>query len=305
MYYNPYRETSNPEYGYLRVQNDQSLVQDIEKAINGEYSAISCYNKLAERALTNEIREQILEIRQDEIRHFEDFSSIYQQLTGKQPSPKITESCPGGYLEGLQAAFKDEQKTTDFYHEIERKAQNLSIKETFRQAAADEQNHAVWFLYFLGTPQMNHSPLRQQDYGAKGALNATSFTFNDMLIYAMEDEYLAQARYANIIKNLGEIPTFIRIQQAETRHIDALKTLFERYQIPVPEDHASQYVTTPENEKSAFAAGVQGEIENIGMYEKFLLYELPADVRTIFTQLRNASLNHLAAFRRGLARGDE
>lgn len=155
MYRNQYGYTYNPYgyEGYFRVQNDQSLVKDIEKALNGEYSAIACYNKLADRAPTNEAREQILEIREDEIRHYEAFRNIFRQLTGKEPSPKITEPCPENYREGILASFKDEQKTTDFYYEIERKAQDISIKETFRQAAADEQNHAVWFLYFFQTPQ--------------------------------------------------------------------------------------------------------------------------------------------------------
>lgn len=155
MYRNQYGYTYNPYgyEGYFRVQNDQSLVKDIEKALNGEYSAIACYNKLADRSPTNEAREQILEIREDEIRHYEAFRNILRQLTGKEPSPKITGSCPEGYQEGVLTSFKDEQKTTDFYYEIERKAQDISIKETFRQAAADEQNHAVWFLYFFQTLQ--------------------------------------------------------------------------------------------------------------------------------------------------------
>lgn len=307
LYRNQYGYTFNPYGydGYFRIQNDQSLVKDVEKAINGEYSAIACYNKLADLAPTQQARQQIYEIRQDEIRHYEAFSNIYKQLTGKQPSPKITEPCPDQYMDGIEAAFVDEQKTTDFYYEIERKAQDLSIKETFRQAGADEQNHAVWFLYFLSFPQRDRFQVRQQDYGAAGALSASSLTFADMLTYAIQDEYLAQARYEDIRREFGDIQTFVRIQEAEKRHISALNTLFTRYQIPIPSDDASQYVSTPDSVKAAYAAGVQGEIENISMYEKFLLYDLPEDVRTVFTQLRNASLNHLAAFRRGLARFDE
>ncbi|MEC3885312.1 ferritin family protein [Halobacillus sp. HZG1] len=307
MYRNQYGYTFN-SYGYdgyFRVQSDQSIVKDIEKAINGEYSAIACYNKLADLAPTQQARQQIYEIRQDEIRHYEAFTSIYKQLTGKQPSPKIDAPCSEQYREGIDAAFIDEQKTTDFYHEIERKAQDLSIKETFRQAAADEQNHAVWFLYFLSHPKKDRAQIRQQDYGATGALNASSLTFQDMLTYAIQDEYLAQARYDAIRREFGDIQTFVRIQEAEKRHITALNTLFTRYQFPIPSDNASQYVITPDSVKAAYAAGVEGEIENISMYEKFLLYELPEDVRTVFTQLRNASLNHLAAFRRGLARFED
>ena len=42
--------------------------------------------------------------------------------------------------------------------------------------------------------------------------------------------------------------------------------------------------------------GVDAEINNIAMYEKFLEQELPDDVRTVFEKLKDASENHLAAF---------
>ena len=43
---------------------------------------------------------------------------------------------------------------------------------------------------------------------------------------------------------------------------------------------------------------VVDEIENIAMYERFLQQELPKDVRQVFESLKNASENHLRAFRR-------
>lgn len=127
----------------------ESLNQDILKAISGEYSAIACYARLAEMAPTKEERDQILEIRKDEINHYQVFTQIYISITGTQPNPYITEACPQAYREGLHFAFKDEQETVDFYHEIADKAQEPFIKEKFRRAAADEQNHAVWFLSFI------------------------------------------------------------------------------------------------------------------------------------------------------------
>jgi hypothetical protein len=141
-----------------------------------------------------------------------------------------------------------------------------------------------------------------KDYGAKAALSASSLSLPQMLTYALQDEYLAQARYNDIIVNFGNIRTFVQIREAEMRHISALLPLFDRYQVPIPIDISQSFVTTPENLKVAYAKGVQGEIENISMYERFLSLDIPNDVRTVFTQLRNASLNHLAAFERGLAR---
>ncbi|TWN08830.1 hypothetical protein CHCC14562_0001 [Bacillus licheniformis] len=178
--------------------------------------------------------------------------------------------------------------------------QNQSIKKVFQRAAADEQNHAVWFLFFLNTSSTQQT--RQVNYGAKGALNAGRLTLPQMLTFAIQDEYLAQARYNEILRNFGDIRTFVQIKEAELRHINALLSLFERYQVQIPKDTSQLYVTTPVTLKDAYASGVQGEIDNIAMYNKFLTFDLPADARTVFTQLRNASLNHLEAFRRGLER---
>ena len=131
----------NPTY-------DLELVEDITKALNGEYTAINCYAKLAELAPSQEERERILEIRQDEMRHFQAFSGIYMSLTGREPSPEIIEDCPVRYVPGLDASIKDEQMAVELYHTIARKARHPYIKQQFTAASADEQNHAVWFLYF-------------------------------------------------------------------------------------------------------------------------------------------------------------
>lgn len=132
---------------YVRPEN--TIIQDIIKAINGEYSAIACYEQLARMAQTQEARNQIMEIRNDEIRHYREFSQIYTSLTGSQPTPQITEECAPDFRSGLLASFKDEQETVDFYLEIADKTNDPTIQQSFRRAAADEQNHAVWFLFFL------------------------------------------------------------------------------------------------------------------------------------------------------------
>ncbi|WP_044894931.1 ferritin family protein [Bacillus alveayuensis] len=141
-------------YSYLNNYNlmyrqNEKLASDIEKAINGEYSAINCYAKLANLASKENERKQILEIRQDEINHFQQFTQIYTSLTGRQPQPTIIEECPDLYRNGLEFALQDEQQTVDFYLNIADETNNPYIKEVFRRAAADEQNHAVWFLYYF------------------------------------------------------------------------------------------------------------------------------------------------------------
>ncbi len=133
----------------VQPSTNKEVLNNILKAINGEYSAISCYELLANQAPNAEIKKRITEIRNDEIRHYETFWYLYISLTGKQPTPKITEQCPADFKSGVHTAFIDEQETVDFYHDIAKSTDNQAIKDTFLRAAADEQNHAVWFLYFM------------------------------------------------------------------------------------------------------------------------------------------------------------
>jgi rubrerythrin len=125
-----------------------TLVKDIKKAIDGEYHAIACYERLSQAAPSDEEQKRIQEIRGDEIRHFRTFSQIYTSLTGLAPTPQITEGCPTKYGEGLRASFKDEQETSDFYRRIAAEVDEPYIAEQFRRASADEQNHAVWFSFY-------------------------------------------------------------------------------------------------------------------------------------------------------------
>ncbi|PZD95127.1 rubrerythrin family protein [Paenibacillus sambharensis] len=291
------------QYRFYR-SSDRQLVDDIAKAINGEHSAITCYEQLANLAPNEDVRKQIQEIRQDEIRHYQTFSQIYVNLTGSQHMPQMSEQCEGSYTDRLWASFKDEQETTDFYLDIAEKASDPAIQEKFRRASADEQNHAVWFLSFLTVPSEVRACRQPEpsDYGAKGALQASSYTLPSMLTYAIEDEYLAQARYDEVINAFGDVRTFVQIKEAEQRHIEALLPLFQKYNTPVPQNIAPTLVSVPSTLKNAYSLGVEGEIDNIAMYERFLTFEIPSDMRAVFTRLRDTSRNHLTAFERGAAR---
>ncbi len=126
-----------------------------------------------------------------------------------------------------------------------------------------------------------------------------TFSLEDMLIYAIQDEYMAKAEYEAIIETFGEVNPFVRILQAEQTHIDLLLPLFETYGIEVPENQALDYVVIPESITSALATGVEAEEANIAMYELFLSQDnLPDDVRAAFESLKSASENHLQAFSR-------
>jgi hypothetical protein len=139
-------------------------------------------------------------------------------------------------------------------------------------------------------------------FGAAGAKTDSAYTLEEMLKYAIEDEYLAKAEYELIISKYGNIRPFSNIMKAEEQHISWLKTIYKDYGMTLPEDAASDHVVLPSDLKSAFQTGVTAEIENIGMYDRFLEESLPDDVKDLFERLRNASENHLSAFKNNLDR---
>ncbi len=135
-------------------------------------------------------------------------------------------------------------------------------------------------------------------YGAGAVGNEEELTVGKMLIYSLEDEYKARAQYNATISKFGEFLPFSNIIFSEEQHISLLKGLFERYGIDVPEDNGSHFVSGFETEDDALKIGVQAEIENIDMYDKFLKQDLNKDVRVVFERLMNASKHHLKAFER-------
>lgn len=143
------------------------------------------------------------------------------------------------------------------------------------------------------------------DFGAGAVADKDTFTLEEMLTYAIQDEYLARAEYNAIMKEFGVQNPFVNIEKAENVHISLLEPLFKEYSIELPKDEAYKYVIVPDTLKEAFQTGIDAEIANIGIYEKFLEQkDLPDDVRAVFERLKAASENHLAAFERGLERAD-
>lgn len=139
-------------------------------------------------------------------------------------------------------------------------------------------------------------------YGSSAALNDDDYTLEEMLTYAIEDEYTARAEYEVIMDKYGAIRPFTNISRAESEHISLLTPLFAEYGLTVPENEAASHVTVPATLNESYAAGVEAEVKNIAMYERFLDENLPDDVRTVFENLQAASENHLQAFERSADR---
>lgn len=135
-------------------------------------------------------------------------------------------------------------------------------------------------------------------YGATGALSDDDLTITDMLTYAVQDEYLAHGEYEAIIGKFGSQRPYTNIALAEETHLSYLKEIYASYDMEFPADESASHIVIPDTLLEAAQTGVQAEIDNIDMYEKFLTYDLPDSVKDVFTILMEGSQNHLKAFQK-------
>ena len=143
----------------------------------------------------------------------------------------------------------------------------------------------------------------QNDFGSTGALSDDAFTIEEMLVYALQDEFAAKAEYTYIIANFDVTNPFSNIINSEETHINLLLPLFDTYTIDVPVNDAEDHLIVISSIEDTFATGVLAEELNIAMYNLFLSQEgLPEDIYDTFTKLRDASLSHLSAFEKNLNR---
>lgn len=106
-----------------------------------------------------------------------------------------------------------------------------------------------------------------------------------------------RAEYEIIIDEFNTGTPYTNIIKSEETHIAYLTELFDAYGIALPADTSSTHLAVLSSLLEAAKTGVQAELDNIAMYEKFLAQDgLPDDVKTVFTELMNASKSHLAAF---------
>jgi hypothetical protein len=119
----------------------------------------------------------------------------------------------------------------------------------------------------------------------------------------LDDEYKSRETYAQVMRDFGEVRPFINIVDAEARHANALLGLFQKYGIAPP---ANRWVTQAPRFASiheACAACVQGEIENVALYDRALKSTQRPDILTVYHALRSASQDrHLPAFQRCVQR---
>ncbi|HSK71055.1 MAG TPA: rhodanese-like domain-containing protein [Pyrinomonadaceae bacterium] len=129
--------------------------------------------------------------------------------------------------------------------------------------------------------------------------NLEEKTENAMLA-ALADERRAVAEYEAVLEKFGDARPFSNIVNAEKRHKTHLLPLFKKYGVQAPENQfRKEKAEVPETLIEACKQGVEGEKANIAIYDNFLEFVKEADIREVFTYLRDASKNnHLPAFER-------
>jgi len=121
---------------------------------------------------------------------------------------------------------------------------------------------------------------------------------------ALDDEYHARATYRAVLDAYGDLRPFVNIVESEERHIQALRRLFERYGVAIPQDPWPPRVSAPASLEAACEAALEAERENAVLYEQLMQAAGGrADVEETFRRLLTASQeNHLPAFERALER---
>jgi hypothetical protein len=119
------------------------------------------------------------------------------------------------------------------------------------------------------------------------------------LLKALNDEYHAWAVYEQVVQDFGQVRPFVNIQRSEEKHIDALLRLFDKYDVPVPENVWIGNVPSFDSVEDACAAGVDAEIANVALYDEILGTTDRNDILTVYQALQRASEeSHLPAFQR-------
>lgn len=121
----------------------------------------------------------------------------------------------------------------------------------------------------------------------------------DTLDLAIEDEYKAYSTYLGIIKKFGNIRPFSMIIRAEEQHISALKAIYDKYGINIPNNSLADKISLPSTIKEACQLGFDAETSNVSLYQEKLipLVKKYSDITSVYKNLMNASLQkHLPAF---------
>lgn len=130
-------------------QNLPGALELLEGALAGETEDRMFYSWLMEQAPTQEARQIIAGIRDDEIGHFALFRQVYTELTGRTPPQVSGETFrpPESYCQGLGRALLGEQNAVTKYRKILFALQSRVHINILTQIITDELRHGILYNY--------------------------------------------------------------------------------------------------------------------------------------------------------------
>ncbi|RUT33530.1 ferritin-like domain-containing protein [Paenibacillus zeisoli] len=148
MYYQPYvipHPAAFHSVSYYR--NSDLVIKLVGESIQGERNDELFYDALIKMAPTQQEKDVIISIRNDERKHRKMFRTLYTQLTGMAPPTgenEPAEALPATYLEGIEKALMGELKAFEKYRTI-----YLNIDPKYRdwifEIMTDELKHASYY----------------------------------------------------------------------------------------------------------------------------------------------------------------
>lgn len=140
---------SQVDNNFVYPQNVMTALNFIQQALAGETEDRMFYSWLIDNAPSDEDKQIISEIRDNEIGHYDLFKQIYNEITGQMPQPINQEQFtqPENYCAGLAKALIGEQNAVKKYRNILYAMQNRVHINMMTEIITDEIRHGILYNY--------------------------------------------------------------------------------------------------------------------------------------------------------------
>ena len=143
-----------PYSGYGQPKSYKSLeeaLELVEQAVGGEKEDELFYDYLISVAPTEEEREIIAGIRDDEKKHNKMFRKIYEDVTSEiiETPKSVTFNKPASYIDGVRKAFFGELAAAERYRDIIAGMPNRYYRDMVFEIMTDELKHADKYNYII------------------------------------------------------------------------------------------------------------------------------------------------------------
>ncbi|MFK2826166.1 ferritin-like domain-containing protein [Bacillus sp. B190/17] len=150
----PLRQYSPPQNSLSQGMDQHCLpsaLERVKKAVQGEKEDELFYQHLIAMAPTQEAKDVIATIRDDERKHNQMFRLIYRSYTGQDiaPSEEETFQQPESYSEGLRTALFGELRAVENYRKIKQCLSGYVYQQMLFEIITDELKHATKYNYLF------------------------------------------------------------------------------------------------------------------------------------------------------------